>query len=207
MELGRWIEEQARLSAELMERAISATHLRRVRAPFGQDIVPMRGSVLASPAVANWDPEPDYFFHWLRDSAIVMSTVAELAAQAPDDAERRRWTRHFEDFVAFSVPLAGLDARNFASPVERTELEFRKFLRPEAELRALDADGLLGEPRFNPDRTVDIFRWSRPQYDGPALRALACLRFLAAGGAANADIDVLLRLDLNVTLRHAGEAC
>src|SRR5690348_14062360 len=130
MELGRWIDRQARLSAELMERAISATHLRRVRAPFGQEIEPARGSVLASIAVANWDPEPDYFFHWLRDSAIVMRTVAELAARAPDEAGRRRWTRHFEDYVAFSLRLARLDARNFPSAAGRTEAASRKFLRP-----------------------------------------------------------------------------
>jgi len=207
MELDRWIDRQARLSAELMERAISATHLRRVRAPFSQEIEPARGSVLASIAVANWDPEPDYFFHWLRDSAIVMRTAAELAARAPDEAGRRRWTRHFEDYVAFSLRLARLDARNFPSAAGRTEAASRKFLRPDAEIRALDSDGLLGEPRFNPDGTVDIFRWSRPQYAGPALRALACLQFLAAGGARSADIDALLRRDLDFTLRHAGETC
>jgi glucoamylase len=207
MELGQWIGAQARLSADLMERAISAAHLRRVRPQFDQNIVPARGSVLASPAIANWDPEPDYFFHWLRDSAVVMGAVVELAAHAPDQSARRRWSGHFQDFVAFSLRLARLDARNFPSSTAQTDGAFRKFLRPGAELRSLDADGLLGEPRFNPDGSLDIFRWSRPQYDGPALRALACLRFLAAGGARSPDVETLLRLDLDFTVRHAGEAC
>ncbi|HWE79636.1 MAG TPA: glycoside hydrolase family 15 protein, partial [Pseudolabrys sp.] len=75
MELGDWIARQAQLSADLMERAISATNLRRERVAFRQTIVPAPGSVLASPAIADWNPEPDYFFHWVRDSAIVMRTV------------------------------------------------------------------------------------------------------------------------------------
>jgi glucoamylase len=207
MELSRWIEQQSRLSAGLMERAISATHLQRVRAQFGQTIVPARGSVLASPSLADWNPEPDYFFHWLRDSAIVMRAVVELAAHAPDEPERRRWIRHFEDFVSFSLRLARLDGRDFESPTEWTDPEFRKFLRPLDDMRALTGDALLGEPRFNPDGGLDILRWSRPQYDGPALRALAWLKFLTTGGRANADIEALLRLDLDFIVRHAGETC
>ena len=206
MELDVWIEEQARLSAELMERAISATHLRRVRAQFGQNIVPARGSVLASPAIADWNPEPDYFFHWVRDSAIVMRTVADLAANAPDETERRRWMARIEDYAAFSLRLARIDVAAFESHGPRTEPAFRKFLRADEDIRALGRDALLGEPRFNPDGTLDILGWSRPQYDGPALRALACLRFREICGVS-ANLDALLALDLDFTARHAGESC
>jgi glucoamylase len=207
MELGDWIERQSQLCAQLMGRAISATHLRRDRSQFGQTAVPARGSVLASPVIADWNPEPDYFFHWVRDSAIVMRTVAELACCATDEAERGRWTARFEDFVGFSLRLARLDGSKLGPRSDQTELAFRKFLRLDEDIRALAGDALLGEPRFNPDGTIDILGWSRPQYDGPALRALACLRFLALGGAASADIDALLRLDLDFTTRHAGRTC
>src|SRR5690349_21213017 len=167
MELGSWIEEQARCSAQLMERAISATHLRRVRAPFGQDIVPARGSVLASPAIADWNPEPDYFFHWVRDSAIVMSVVADSMADAADSRERARWARYFEEFVTFSLRLTELEGESAVASLngERIRPEVRKYLRDEAELRALSGETVLGEPRFNADGTVDIFRWARPQFD------------------------------------------
>src|SRR5579883_394910 len=207
MELGAWIEKQARVSAELMERAISATDLRRERAVFGQIVVPARGSVLASPIIADWNPEPDYFFHWVRDSAIVMRTVSELAADAQSDSQRARWTRHFEDFVAFSLALTRLDGRRQVSLRERTQPDFEKFLRPAEEMRALAGDLVLGEPRFNPDGSLDVLRWSRPQYDGPALRALACLQYLAAGGRTSASIRELLWRDLDFTARHAGETC
>ena len=206
MELGGWIDKQARLSAQLMERAISATHLQRVRAPFSQAIVPARGSVLASPAIADWNPEPDYFFHWVRDSAIVMRVVAALAANAPDSDERRRWRAHFDDYVAFSLRLARPDVRNFESHSGQTDAAYRKILRRDDDIRALDSDAVLGDPRFNPDGTIDILGWSRPQYDGPALRALACLRFRELCGAS-ADLDALLTLDLDFTARHAAAPC
>jgi glucoamylase len=205
-DLDEWIAAQKRRSIIAMEHAISATTLIRRRESFGQVVVPAKGSVLASRSIANWDPEPDYFFHWLRDSAIVMRGVADLMADSIG-AERARWRRHFEDFVDFSLRLSELDGAAAADHRATTQREFRKFLRPHAEIAALSGDSLLAEPRFNPDGTIDIFRWSRPQYDGPALRALACLRYLAAGGAPSDGLARLLRLDLSFTLHHAGESC
>lgn len=209
-DLGAWIARQARHSADLMEQAISATRLTRRRAAFGQVIVPAKGSVLASPVIANWDPEPDYFFHWLRDSAIAMRAVAGLMEHAGTEQERTRWRRHFEDFVHFSLALSRPDRVTMAARSdyrERTKPEARKFLRSEAEFRRLVGDNLLGEPRFNPDGTVDILQWARPQYDGPALRALACLRYLEVGGVLTDDLAALLRLDLEFTVGRAGAPC
>ena len=205
-DLESWIALQARRSADAMEKAISAVELTRRRESFGQVVVPARGSVLASPIAADWDPDPDYFFHWLRDSAIVMRCVADLAGDAENETERARWRRHFHDFASFSLKLAepGTSAFDYRATTRRG---FRKFLRPPSEIAGLSGDKLLGEPRFNPDGTVDVFRWSRPQYDGPALRALACLRYLAAGGTQTEDLGRLLRLDLAFTLRHAGRRC
>ncbi|WP_316978637.1 glycoside hydrolase family 15 protein [Shumkonia mesophila] len=209
-DLAEWIAGQARLSADAMERAISATHLTRRRDAFGQAVTPAAGSVLASPEVADWDPEPDYFFHWIRDSAIVMRTVADLMADAPDGGERRRWRRHFEDYVAFSLGLADLDGAAFLRESrhrESTREDYRRHLRPDAEIESLSGDGLPGEPRFNADGTLDFLRWSRPQYDGPALRTLSCLAYLAAGGDPSEPVRRLLRQDLDFTLRHADAPC
>ena len=209
-DLGAWIGHQAHRSAAALEGAISAAHLIRRRAAFGQVIRPAQGSVLASPVIANWDPEPDYFFHWLRDSAIVMRTVAELMADSTDDAERRKWQCRFEDFVRFSLALNHLDGAAFLSGSQQrqtTQRGFRKFLRTDADIRGLAGDKLLGEPRFNPDGTIDVQRWSRPQYDGPALRALACLRYIAAGGPPTDEVLRLLHGDLDFTCRHADRRC
>jgi glucoamylase len=205
-----WIASQAQRSIAAMEHAISATNLTRRRENFGQVIVPAKGSVLASPVVADWDPEPDYFFHWLRDSAIVMRVVAALMRDGATEHERARWRRHFDDFVTFSLALSKLDGAELVMHGRYRQAArhgFRKFLRPDAEVRTLAGDILLGEPRFNPDGTIDVFRWSRPQYDGPALRALACLHYLNAGGPPSDALAALLRLDLRFTVRHAGRRC
>jgi len=139
-----------------------------------------------------------------------MRSVADLMQDAPSEVERRRWCKHFDDFVHFSLALGNLDgaaclARNRHR--EMTDPASRKFLRDDDEIRVLAGDKLLGEPRFNPDGTIDIFRWSRPQYDGPSLRALACLSFLAAGGQPADELVQLLKLDLDFTRRHAGHRC
>src|SRR5579872_7169688 len=76
--LADWIDRQYRLSASAMLESVSAVHLVKRRPPFGQTIRPVLGSVLASPALAAYDPDPDYFFHWLRDSAVVMDAVGIL---------------------------------------------------------------------------------------------------------------------------------
>ena len=205
-----WIARQAALSAAALERVISAGHRVRCRDVFGQVVVPARGSVLASPVIGDWDPEPDYFFHWVRDSAIVMRTVAELMEDAADGAARDHWRGHFEDFVRFSLSLTEIDGEAvLATSGHRavTRRGFRRFLRPDAQIRALSGDRLLGEPRFNPDGTPDVLRWSRPQYDGPALRASACLRYLKAGGPETPELARLLAIDLDFTIRHADRRC
>ena len=91
-----------------MLRAVSAVHLEKRRPGFGQTIRPIRGSVLASPALAAYDPDPDYFFHWLRNSAIVIDalrTLIEAGAGGPGAPGA------VKDFVRFSLALGDLDGR------------------------------------------------------------------------------------------------
>jgi glucoamylase len=209
IDLTSWITSQARQSTRAMERAISATELIRRREVFGQTIIPAIGSVLASPSIGDWNPAPDYFFHWLRDAAAVMRALVALM-QVDDSNTRGRWVRHFNDIVRFNLSLSELDGARLVQGTEYFEAiqpEARQFLRPSVEIETLRGERLLGEPRFNPDGTIDIFRWSRPQHDGPALRALACLKYIAAGGAVSDELQRLLGLDLEFTLHHAGEPC
>jgi glucoamylase len=209
-----WIERQARHCARLMEASISATGLRHQRPAFGHVVVPAKGSVLASPESAAWDPLPDYFFHWVRDSAMVMSAVVDLWNMADTTAEKERWRGHFEAFIGFSAALLRNDAaekREKRVDLRSAKPEVRKFLRPESELRALRGDRLLSEPRFNPDGSLDIYRWSRPQYDGPALRALASMRYAqqcrTEGLTPPEELWPLLGRDLDFTVAHADEPC
>jgi glucoamylase len=203
--LEEWIERQYRLSVAGLLRSISCSTVKE-RPGFGQRIVPRRGSVVACPVPASWDPDPDYFFHWYRDSAAVMDAlrVAYLGGEASDVA-----IGHFADYVAFSAGLLDLDGLRLAEDPSwraRARSEFIQFVRPADELRAISGDAALAETRVNPDGTIDISRWPRPQNDGPAATALTMARWLASGAALPAQVRMqasrLIHAMLDFTLRH-----
>ena len=77
------------------------------------------GSVVASPVLAAYDPDPDYFFHWYRDSAVVMDALRILYERGTLGDEALQL---FEQFVQFSLgsgctgwPHAGGSTRSGAS--------------------------------------------------------------------------------------------
>ncbi len=177
-DLASWIERQYALSAALMLGAISAANLVKDRRGFGQTIRPVRGSILASTAIGSWDPDPDYFFHWIRDSAVTIDALRHLTGGASLGAAA---VSHCSDFAAFSLALNSLDGGSFLKKSgdfrKNVHPDFLQFVREDSELRSIAGDRVLGEPRFNPDATLDISKWSRPQHDGPAMRALALMRW------------------------------
>jgi Glucoamylase and related glycosyl hydrolases len=208
-DLDGWIEGQVLTAKRHLAGALSRSDLVHHRPEFGQSVRPARGSVLASPVFAHWDPEPDYFYHWSRDAAIVMAVVDDLAFEAEDADEAAGWARAFADYVAFSAQSLRTDGRTVApNPLRQTtRADCLRHLRPDAELAALvGADALLAEPRCNPDGGPDLQNWGRPQFDGPALRALTLLRHLARVPGDAAAL-ALVRLDLAFTLAHADAPC
>jgi glucoamylase len=205
--LEQWLAREFRHAVQEMLRCISARDVVKVRPGLGQTVRPVAGSIVASPVLAAYDPDPDYFFHWFRDSAIVIDAVRLLYETGELGAEA---LRHFGDFVRFSLSLGNLDGRALTTSTrwrENVTPDFVQFLRGD-ELAAVSGDTVYADSRVNPDGTLDVLRWNRPQHDGPALRALAVLRWLrtfAAGDstavseAAVADAERLLRVDLAFT--------
>ena len=205
--LEQWLAREHRHAVAEMLKCVSATDVVKVRPGLRQTIRPRAGSVVASRVLGAYDPDPDYFFHWFRDSAIVIDAVRLLYETGELGAEA---LVHFGDFVRFSLSLGELDGRALtASPQWRENVapDFVQFLRGE-ELAAVSGDTVYADSRVNPDGTLDVLRWNRPQHDGPALRALAVLRWLrtlAAGprgavdAAVIADAERLLRVDLAFT--------
>jgi len=118
--------------------------------------------------------DPDYYFHWVRDSALIMHTAADAFALHRSYADRAQFEGQFADFLALSRRLQQLPSKYG-----------------------------LGEPRYTVTGEVDALPWSRPQYDGPALRALAVLAYFraaAAGGLVNPGLDALAREVLRTDL-------
>lgn len=206
--LDHWIERQYRHSAVAMMRSVSAVDIVKTRPGFAQTVRPRKGSIVASPVLGAYDPEPDYFFHWFRDSAVVIDALRILFE---DQAQNGEFFAHLADFVRFSLSLQDLDGRLLSESPWRDAVapEYRQYVRAEADLAAAHGEALLGETRVNPDGTLDISRWPRPQHDGPAMRAIALLHWHSAvrfEGELAAQVAALLRADLRFTLHHWREA-
>ncbi len=204
-DLEEWIEAQYHHSAHRMLRGISATDILKQRPGFGQTVQAHVGSVVASPVLAAYDPDPDYFFHWYRDSAVVMDALRLLYER---DTLGDEALQLFEQFVHFSLALDELDGRTLvAQPQwrERVKPEFVQYLRQDTDLSQVHGERVRGETRVNADATLDISSWPRPQHDGIATRALTLTRWLALPKLEAALRDAatrLLKADLHYTRRH-----
>jgi glucoamylase len=208
--LAAWIEEQYPRSARAMLTAISPLTLVKERPAFRQRISAVRGAVVASPVLASYDPNPDYFFHWYRDSAIVIDALRLLCE---DHLVGPEGLAILGDFVRFSASLDTLDGRPLVSAGQwrdGIDPKFAQYLREDADLAQVHGERVRGDVRVNPDGTLDITRWGRPQHDGIAMRALTLLRWRSAAQADRAlstDLAALLDADLTYVSRHALEPC
>jgi glucoamylase len=208
--LAAWIDTQYRHAAQGMLRSVSPLGLVKSRPGFGQTILPRRGAIIASPVLAAYDPDPDYFFHWYRDAAIVIDALRELYE---DGSATQPALVALGDYVHFSLALGALDGRRLLEQrawQDAVAADFKRFLRTDADLGAAHDQNIAAETRVNADGSLDVSHWARPQHDGPALRALTLLRWarsaafdapLAAAAAA------LLRADLRFTRQRCSEPC
>jgi glucoamylase len=209
-DLERWLDRQYQYAAAAMLESVSPVRVVKMRPGFGQTVRPQKGSVVASPVLADWNPEPDYFFHWYRDSALVMDALRLLVNAGSVGPEG---LVHFRDFVHFSRSLQRLDGRALtAAPTWRDHCatEFVGFLRSDTDLAMVHGDAVLADTRVNADGTLDISKWTRPQHDGAPLRALAMLRWIR-DAALDIDLGIdlaeLVCADLAFTSRHWHEPC
>jgi glucoamylase len=182
--LDEWVDQEARFAAGAMLCAVSATQIIKERPGFGQRVTPRLGSVVASSVLAAYDPDPDYFFHWFRDSAIIIDALRVAQAEG---FEKRTTVERLREFVGFNQALRKLDGRALIHRErfrEKVQPSFLQYVRPDDEIAAVFGDAVLAEARVNPDGTLDFTRWARPQNDGPALQVLALTRW------RNAQLDL-----------------
>jgi glucoamylase len=207
--LDRWMERQYRHCAVALLRSVSAVDIVKNRPGFAQIVKPRKGSIVASPVLGAYDPEPDYFFHWYRDSAVVVDALRLLFEDPSVDCPA---LAHFTDFVHFSLSLQAIDGRTLSGSSWRDLIapDYRQYVRTDDDLAAAHGEAVAGETRVNPDGTVDLSKWPRPQYDGPSMRAFTLLRWQHTArfdAALNRSVAALLRADLSYTRRHWREAC
>ena len=164
---------------------------------------------MASPIPAAYDPDPDYFFHWFRDSAIIIDALRVAQAEG---FEKQTAVERFREFVDFSQTLRKLDGRELIRHTrfrEEVQPSFLQYVRPDDELAAVFGGAVLAEARVNPDRTLDFTRWARPQNDGPALQVLTLTRWrnaqLEVDDTLQAAMHELVIGDLDFIQAHATE--
>jgi len=206
--LDAWIDRQFAVSTDRLLAAVSATRLSRPGPRLGETMVPAPGSVLAAPKPVLGPDEPDYFFHWYRDAAVTMGALVALhrMGRLPEPGRGR-----FAESVAFDWRLRRIDGPAVLTRVAwppATIPFLQPHVRPREEVAAVQGSAVAADVRCNPDGSLDLLRWSRPQHDGPAMRALTTMRMLDSL-ALPIERDQqraakLLRSDLHFCLaRHA----
>jgi glucoamylase len=141
------------------------------------------GGVVAAPSHVN----PDYFYDWIRDTALTMRAVIDLAY----------------DSTTNSAVQAQL--------LNQTEVWVNWELGLQVTPKLTD----LGEPRFYLNGLANNNPWGRPQNDGPASRAITAIKlanhWIQAGRfadvkaklyAAELPANTLIKRDLEYVSHH-----
>ncbi|KAI8963374.1 carbohydrate-binding module family 20 protein [Daldinia sp. FL1419] len=105
------------------------------------------GIVVASPSTS----DPDYFYTWTRDAALVFKAIIE------------RFTNSYDASLQTQI-------QNYII----AQAKLQTVSNPSGSLS--DGKGL-GEAKYNVDFTAYTDSWGRPQRDGPALRAIALISY------------------------------
>ncbi|KAF7946409.1 hypothetical protein EAE96_009407 [Botrytis aclada] len=136
------------------------------------------GIVIASPDKVN----PDYFYTWTRDSALVFKALVDTFISSSYSASLQQ---EIENYISSQAGLQTVS-------------------NPSGGL----SSGGLGEPKFNADKSAFTESWGRPQRDGPALRATAMItysKWLIANGYTSTVQNIvwpIIRNDLSYVTQY-----
>ncbi|KAI1655789.1 carbohydrate-binding module family 20 protein [Daldinia decipiens] len=136
------------------------------------------GVVIASPSKS----DPDYFYTWTRDAALVFKAIVE------------RFTNSYDASLQTQI-------QNYII----AQAKLQTVSNPSGSLS--DGTGL-GEAKYHVDLTAFTDGWGRPQRDGPALRAIALISYsnwLIANGynsTVTNNIWPIIRNDLTYVAQY-----
>lgn len=146
-----------------------------------------RGSVIAAPSRSH----PDYYFHWVRDAALVVESLMDVYTDP----------RFRNSALKKQIRAFFLDHLQFNSKIQVSSQSFKG----------------LGEPKFLVTGFPFTGPWGRPQNDGPALRASFHARLLTVAiqekwpelntlvpliYAPKIPADTLMKRDLEYVAHH-----
>ncbi|KAJ3085682.1 glycoside hydrolase 15 protein [Quaeritorhiza haematococci] len=155
-DINQWLAEQVPFSTQAM-----------------LDNINVPGSVPGTVVAATTRENPPYFFHWVRDGALVLDTVVTMYKETTNPDEKARFEQLLFDYAALS---------------RRQQLE--KGCEP-IILGQCEGLGGPGDVKYNIDGTLFRGSWGRLQNDGPGLRASTLVRFANAFLEKGGDINVI----------------
>lgn len=157
-----WVDEQFEVSFEYLLSNVADSNFHNGHL-LSQGVT--EGVIIASPS----KKAPDYFYQWIRDSAITIRSVISNMFVLNS-------TQVYDDVYYLNATLAA------------TVLKYINNSYVLQRLDNLSGDGVkldqacqlkgLGEPKWHVDNQPFMEPWGRPQNDGPPLRAVAILHFL-----------------------------
>ncbi len=154
--LGEWITKQNETSRLWLSKNIS---------PDGAH----PGTVIASPS----RHYPDYYYHWVRDAGLVMSTWLDVRSSGVADSVKALIDQNMKDYWQITL---------------------------HHQTRSSSwAD--LGDVKFHVNGDLFTGDWGRPQNDGPAIRALSLMKwrsFLVSINSPLASDPHLYSTDLSI---------
>lgn len=127
------------------------------------------GAVVASPSKY----DPDYFFHWIRDAALVMDVVVGLYQTADNGADKKYFQNLVENYIRFSY--SNQNTQTLSG---------------------------LGEPKFHVNGNGFEGPWGRPQNDGPALRAVTVMKYLRSISFTHDLANKVIQTDIEYVLNN-----
>jgi len=154
---------------------------------------PCKGAIVASPVLASYDPDPDYFFHWYRDSAVIIDALRLLYGDGSIGATAHE---HLVDFARFSHALLRLDGRALVTDQSwraAVAPDFTQFLRTDADLSAAHGEAIAGETA-----SILMARWIFRAGHARSTTGSRCARWLCCAGW----VRLMPRSMLAATWRH-----
>lgn len=139
------------------------------------------GAVIASPQ----KKAPDYYYHWVRDAAVVTNTIIQIYNKVDDSLLQEKLSKWL------------IKSLEFTKKIQNTPNKSKG----------------LGEPKFLWNGEAFNDDWGRPQNDGPALRAISLINLsnllIDEGSEAEAlsEIYPLLKKDLIFITENWSKPC
>ncbi|KAM0226948.1 hypothetical protein ACHAPO_011936 [Fusarium lateritium] len=180
--LGRPALQERQSSLESFINSESSIAIEQLLCNIGSDGCHSQG-VASGVVIASPDTEdPDYFFTWTRDAALVFKYVIDRFINQYDAGLQKK----IQQYIASQAKLQGVS-------------------NPSGSLS--DGSGL-GEAKYEVDLSPFTGGWGRPQRDGPALRATAIITYanwLIDNGYTSTASDIVwpvVRNDLNYVAQY-----